>query len=67
MTPGRSDPVARLLTATRLNLISPSVLAQNWGQIDPNLNKYHSDPLEISRTFWIPDITDWWQQQKAMN
>jgi len=23
--------------------------------------------MEISSTFWIPDITDWWQQQEHMN
>jgi hypothetical protein len=22
--------------------------------------------LEISRTFWFPDITDWWWQQEEM-
>ena len=36
----------------------------NWGQINPNLNDYHSDPMEISSTLWIPDITDWWRQQE---
>jgi len=62
-TPGRSDYAARLLTAARLYLNSPPELPQNWGQINPNLNDYHSDPMAISRTFWLPDITDWrWQQ-----
>ena len=42
---------------------SPPELPQNWGQISPNLNDYHSDPMEISNTFWLPDITDWWRQQ----
>jgi len=23
-----------------------------------------TDPMEISSTFWIPDITDWWRQQE---
>jgi len=63
-TPGRSDRAARLLTAARLYLNSPLELPQNWGQINPNLNDYHSNPLEISSTFWLPDITDWWQQQE---
>jgi len=62
-TPGRSDRAPRLLTAARLYLNSPSELPQNWGQINPNLNDYHSDPMEISSTFWLPDITDWWRQQ----
>ena len=34
----------------------------NWGQINPNLNDYHSDPMEISSTFWLPEITEWWRQ-----
>ena len=43
---------------------SPPELPQNWGQINLNLNDYHSDPMEISTTFWLPDITHWWQQQE---
>jgi hypothetical protein len=62
-TPGRSDRAARLLTAARLYLNSPTELPQHWGQINPNLNDYHSDPREISSTFWLQDITDWWRQQ----
>ena len=34
----------------------------NWGQINPNLNDYHSDPMEISSTFWLLEITEWWRQ-----
>jgi hypothetical protein len=52
------------LTAARLYLNSPPEAPKNWGQINPNLNDYHSDPMEISSTFWIPDITDWWRQQE---
>jgi len=63
-TPGRSDCTARLLTAARLYLNSPPEAPKNWGQINPNLNDYHSDPMEISSTFWIPDITNWWRQQE---
>jgi len=63
-TPGRSDRAARSLTAARLYLNSPLEAPKNWGQIHPNLNEYHSDPMEISSTFWIPDITDWWRQQE---
>jgi hypothetical protein len=63
-TPGRSDRAARLLTAARLYLNSPPKAPKNWGQMNPNLNDYHSDPMEISRTFWIPDITDWGRQQE---
>jgi hypothetical protein len=63
-TPGRSDPAVCLLTAARLYLNSPPEAPKNWGQSNPNLNHYHSDPMEISSTFWIPDITDWWRQQE---
>jgi hypothetical protein len=66
-TPGRSDRAARLLTAGRLYLNSLAQAPKNWGQINPNLNDYHSDPMEISRTFWIPDITDWWRQLEEMH
>jgi len=67
MTPGRSDRAARLLTAARLYLNSPPEAPKNWGQINPNLNDYNSDPMEISSTFWILDITDWWRQQEEMH
>jgi len=66
-TPGRSDRAALLLTAARLYLNSPPEAPNNRGQIIPNLNDYHSDPMEISRTFCIPDITDWWRQQEEMH
>jgi hypothetical protein len=65
-TTGQSYRVARLLTAATLYLNSPSELPHNWGQINPNLNDYHSDPMEISSTFWLPGITDWWWQQEEM-
>ena len=64
MTPGQSDRAARELTAARLYLNSPPEAPRSWGQINPNLNDYHSDPTEISSTFWIPDLTDWWRQQE---
>jgi len=63
-TPTRSDHAAHLLTAARLYVNSPPEAPKNWRQINPNLNDYHSDPMEFSSTFWIPDITDWWCQQE---
>jgi len=66
-TPGRSDRAVCLLTATRFYLNLPPEAPKNWGQINPNLNDYHSNPMEISSTFWIPDITDWWRQQEEMH
>jgi hypothetical protein len=64
MTLGQSTHTARLLTAARLHLNSPPELPQDWGQINPNLTDYHSDPKEICRIFWLPDITDRWRQQE---
>ena len=63
-TAGRSDHTACLLTTTRLYLNSPPEAAKNCRQIDPNLNDYHSDPMEIASTFWLPDIADWLPQQE---
>jgi len=42
----------------------PPEALKNCGQINPNLNDYLSDQMEISSTFWILDITDWWRQQE---
>jgi hypothetical protein len=66
-TPGLSDCAPRLLNATRLYLNSPPQAPYNWGQINPNLNDYNSDPMEISSTLWIPDMTEWWRQQEKMH
>jgi hypothetical protein len=62
-TPVRSDRASRLLTAPRLYLNSLPETTNNLGQINLNLNDYHSDPMDISSTFWVPDITDWWRHQ----
>jgi len=62
-TPKWCDCAAPLLRATRLYFNAPPEAPKNWGQINPNLNDYHSNPMEISSTFWLPDITDWWCQQ----
>jgi len=63
-TPGRSNRAGTSLTASRLHLISPPEAPKNWGQIKENFNDYHSDPMEISSTFWVPDVTDWWSQHE---
>ena len=63
-TPGQSDCAARLLTAARLCLYLPPEAPKNWEHINPNLNDYRSDPMEISSTFWLPDITDSWRQHE---
>jgi len=64
-TPGQSDRAACSMPAARLSLNLPPELPQNWRQINPNLNDYHTDPKEISSTFWLPDITNWSRQQEA--
>ena len=63
-TRGRSDHAANLLTAARLYFNSPPESPKNWGQSNPNLNDYQSDPVKMSSLFWIPDIADWWRQQE---
>jgi len=57
-TRGRSDHTAHWLTAARLSMASPPAAPKNRRQINSNLNDYHSDPMEICSTFWLPDITD---------
>jgi len=64
MTSGRSDRIAHLLTVVRLYLNSPLESPKNWGLINPSLNDYLSNWVEISSSFWIPAITDWWWQQE---
>jgi len=54
----RSDCSTRLLTTARLYLNSPPKAPNHRRQIDPKLNDYHSDPMGIISTFWLPDITD---------
>jgi hypothetical protein len=63
-TPGRRDHKKRLMTAARLCLNSPPEAPKKWGGINANLNHYHSDPKEISSTFWLPDIINCWRQQE---
>jgi len=61
-TPGQNVCAAGLLIAARLYLNSLPKAPKNQGQFHPNLYDNHSDPMEISSTFWIPDITDLWCQ-----
>jgi len=66
-TPRWSDQAARVLTTTRLNLNSLPESSKNCWQVNPDLNDYHSDRTEISRTFWILDNTEWWCHRKKMH
>jgi len=67
ISPVQSLCAAHLLTAARLNLHSLPESPKNCGQVNPNLNDYISNQIEISSTFWLSDITDWWQQQEKMH
>jgi len=60
--PGHSNHIAPLCRAAGLYWTSPPELPLKWWQINLNHNDYHFDPMEISCTLWIPDITKWWRQ-----
>jgi len=64
LTPRQNDHAVRLLPTPSLHLNAPPATPKHWGPINPNLNDYHTNPMEISSTFWLPDITDWWRQQE---
>jgi len=66
MTPGQSHRAERLLTTARVYLNSLPEAPNTWGQINPNLNDHHSDPMEISSTFSLLDMTDGRRQQQEM-
>jgi len=67
MPPGRNGCAARLSIAARLYFNTPIEAPKNWGQVNPNLNDYHSNPMVISCTLLFLDITDWWLQQDQMH
>jgi len=64
MTPGRSDRAPCLSHAASLYLNSPPESPKNWGWVNPNHDDYHFDQMEISSTFWTPDIAERWRQQE---
>jgi len=51
MPPGKRHHAAQFLTTARHHLDAPPEATKNCGQITPNRNDYHSDPMEISSTF----------------
>jgi len=54
-----------LLIDHRQSLLNfPPEAPMNWGQIDPNLNDYLSDLMQIGSTCWIPDVTDRWRKEE---
>ena len=66
-TPGWTDCVARLLAAAWSNLNSPPENPKDWGQVNHNLDNYHSEPIGSSRTVSIPGITNWCHQHDKMH
>ena len=62
--PTRIDRAARLLTTASYYFNLPPEAPNNWGQINPNLNDYHSNQMKFSITFSIPDLTNWWCKQE---
>ena len=62
-----SDHAAHLMTASRLHSNSAPEAPLILGQINTNINDYHSYPMGISRIFWLPDITDWRCQPKEIH
>jgi hypothetical protein len=64
MTPKWTVCAAPLLTNARLYLYSPPQAPNNCGQNNPNLKGSHTNPVEMSTPFWIPEITDWWHHQE---
>ena len=67
MTPGRSNHAERSLTARSLYLNTLAGLPQYWGQVNPNLSDFHSDPKEISSSLKILHIANWWHQQEELH
>jgi len=64
MTVRQIDCAAHLLKAARHYSNTLSQSAKHWGQVNLNDAEYHSDSMEISSTFWLPDITNWCHQQE---
>ena len=65
--PRRSDRAAAWVKPARHYLNSLSESPKNCRQVNLNLDDYHSDPVAISSTFWILDITEWWHRQEEMH
>jgi len=57
ITPGQRNCAARLLTAAGLSFNWPPEAPKNCWQLKPNLNDYHSDPMDNTSILWEPDIT----------
>jgi len=62
ITPWQRDPAARWITPERLYSNSPPAVPTNWGEVNPSLDDFHSERMEISGTFWLPNISDRWPQ-----
>jgi hypothetical protein len=64
MIPGRIDCTDHIFTVPWLYLHSLPESLYNWAQVNPNINNHYPDAMEISGTFWLPDITNWWGQEE---
>jgi len=65
-TPRQTDCTVPILAAARLYFNSKLRSSENLGPVNPDVNDYHFDPIEISSKFWLPAITDWWHQQEEI-
>jgi hypothetical protein len=56
-TPGPRNFAAPWMATPSDSLNSPPAAPKSWGQINSNLNKYYSNQMDNSSTFWILEIT----------
>jgi len=66
-TPRQSDRAAHFFNTARLYLNSSPEVPKSQGEINPILNDYHSNAMEIHFKCWISDITNRWHQQGNMH
>jgi hypothetical protein len=62
-TSRQSNYVSCSLTPAGLNISAPPELLHNLGQINPNINNYHTNCVGIISIYCVPDITARWCQQ----
>jgi hypothetical protein len=64
MTPECSHLAAPLCPAAMHFFNSPPEVPNNWGQVNPIHNDYHSNPNESSSIFLFPNNTGWEYQKE---
>lgn len=65
--PRWSNRTTCLSTAIRLHLNSLSEIPPIWGQVNLNLNDYHSSHIKISSTLKLLHLTHWWHHHESMH